>query len=83
MCKYLPDFSLYLMLIIRTYVVLVCINSVMALYGYLAPLVYNSFASAKPCSLYFVVFGLLAKTGYLCSIIHSAVLSVSCSFIAV
>ena len=46
--NYLPDFSLYLMLIIRVYVVSVCIN-VMALYGYLAPLVSGSFAHAKSC----------------------------------
>jgi len=36
------------MLIIRVYVVSVCIN-VMALYGYLAPLVSGSFAHAKSC----------------------------------
>ena len=53
------------------------------LYSYLAPLLSGSFVRAKPCQLYLVAFGLHAKTGYLCSIIHSAVLSVRCSLIVV
>jgi len=50
------------------------------LYGYLALLV---FAALPVLNLAMVVFGLRAKTGYLSSIIHGAVLRVSCSFIAV
>jgi len=54
----------------------------MALYGYLAQLISGGFARAKSCKLYayLVVFGLRVKTGYLCSLIQSAVLRVSCSF---
>jgi len=49
-CKYLPYFSSYLMLIMRAFVVSVCINQVTALYGYLAPFVSGCLiACAKPC----------------------------------